>query len=206
MDAHTLLLFLLTQVAMAMSPGPAVLMVMSEAARGSWRAGALAGAGIVTGTALWFGLSALGLTAVLLASPLAFEVLKWGGAAFLVVIGVRLLFASGGAADAAPAAGAPGRRRFLQGVMTQLANPKAMIFIGALLPQFLDPTREPLPQFALLGAITVFNEYLVLLGYAWLADRGARLAGGSQLLRWFDRLAGGLLVGAGAKLAVLARA
>jgi len=205
MDHQTLLLFLLTQIAMALSPGPAVLLVMSQASRHGARAGAVGSAGIVTGTALWFGLSAVGLTAVLLASPLAFTVVKWSGAIFLVVLGLRLLFSTSAPGDAA-APPAPGRRLFAQGVMTQLANPKAMIFIGALLPQFIDPARDPLPQLALLGAITVVNEYSVLLGYAWVAERGARLVGGAQALRWFDRIAGGLLLGAGAKLAFFTRA
>jgi homoserine/homoserine lactone efflux protein len=204
MGLETLLLFLLTQIAMALSPGPAVLMVMSQASRHGPRAGALGGAGIVTGTALWFALSAVGLTAVLLATPWAFDAVKWGGAAFLVVIGARLLL-SDDAPTLQAVAPAPGHQLFAQGVMTQLANPKAMVFIGALLPQFIDPTRAPLPQLALFGAITVLNEFLVLLGYAWVADRGARLAGGRRALRWFDRIAGGLLLGAGAKLAVLAR-
>jgi homoserine/homoserine lactone efflux protein len=204
MATETLLLFLLTQIAMALSPGPAVLMVMSQASRHGARAGALGGAGIVTGTALWFALSALGLIAVLLASPWAFDAVKWSGAAFLVVIGLRLV-SSTAAPTLAAVAPAPGHRLFAQGVMTQLANPKAIIFIGALLPQFIDPTREALPQIALLGAITVVNEFLVLLGYAWIADRGTRFAGGQRALLWFDRAAGALLVGAGAKLAVLVR-
>jgi len=200
MELDTLLLFLATQIAMALSPGPAVLLTMSQASRHGLRGGAVGGAGIVVGTALWFALSALGLTAVLLASPLAFSAVKWGGAAFLVVLGLRLVFSSDAPA-AREATPVDGGRLFAQGVMTQLANPKAMIFIGALLPQFIDTARDALPQLALLGAITVVNEYLVLLGYAWLADRGARLAGGQRALRWFDRIAGGLLLGAGAKLA-----
>lgn len=203
MATETLLLFLLTQLAMALSPGPAVLLTVSHAARHGTRAGALAATGIVTGTALWVVLSALGLTALLLASPLAFAVVKWVGAAYLVVLGLRLAFGRAAAparADAPPAE----RRVMVQGVVTQLANPKAMIFFGALLPQFIDPARDALPQLALLGAITVVDEWLVLLGYAWVADRSARLAHGPRALAWFDRIAGGLLLGAGAKLALLA--
>lgn len=198
----TLLLFLLTQLAMAFSPGPAVLLTVSQAARDGTRAGARAAAGIVIGTALWVLLSALGLTALLLASPAAFAVVKWAGAAYLVVLGLRMALARP-TPPATPAAPVSGRRVLLQGVLTQLANPKAIIFFGALLPQFIDPARAALAQLALLGAITVVNEFLVLLGYAWVADRGARLAHGPRLLAWFDRIAGTLLVGAGAKLATV---
>ena len=202
MTLETLLLFLATQIAMALSPGPAVLLTVSHGARHGLRAGALAGAGIVTGTALWVLLSALGLTALLLASPTAFAAVKWFGAAYLVVLGLRMALSRAAPllrVEAAPAEG----RVMLQGVVTQLANPKAMIFFGALLPQFIDPTRDALPQLALLGAITVVNEFVVLLGYAWVADRSARLAHGPGALAWFDRIAGTLLVGAGAKLATV---
>lgn len=201
MTFETLLLFLATQIAMALSPGPAVLLTVSHATRGGTRAGAFAAAGIVAGTAAWVVISALGLTALLLASPAAFAVVKWAGAAYLLVLGLRLAFSRGGSVAPAPVSD---QRRVLQGVLTQLANPKAMIFFGALLPQFIDLARDALPQLVLLGAITVVNEYLVLLGYAWVADRGSRLAQGPAALRWFDRIAGGLLVGAGAKLALLA--
>lgn len=202
MTLETLLLFLATQIAMALSPGPAVLLTVSHGARHGLRAGALAGAGIVTGTALWVLLSALGLTALLLASPTAFAAVKWFGAAYLVVLGLRMALSRAAPALRVTEAPAEGRV-MLQGVVTQLANPKAMIFFGALLPQFIDPARDALPQLALLGAITVVNEFLVLLGYAWVADRSARLAHGPSALAWFDRVAGTLLVGAGAKLAVL---
>jgi homoserine/homoserine lactone efflux protein len=202
MTFETMLLFLATQVAMALSPGPAVLLTVSHAARHGLRAGASAGAGIVTGTGLWVMLSALGLTALLLASPTAFAALKWSGAAYLVVIGLRMAFSR--AAPSLRIAAAPAEGKvMLQGVVTQLANPKAMIFFGALLPQFIDPARPALPQLALLGAITVVNEFLVLLGYAWVADRGARHAQGANAMAWFDRVAGTLLVGAGAKLATV---
>jgi homoserine/homoserine lactone efflux protein len=206
MNLDTLLLFTATELAMALSPGPAVLLVMSQGARGGPRAAALGAAGIEAGNAIWFLLSALGLTALLLASATAFAVVKWFGAVYLVVLGLRLLTSRSAPpeleAEAMPVAA---RALVLQGLLTQLANPKAMIFFGALLPQFVDPQGDIALQFAVFFAITVATEYPVLLGYGWLADRGRRLAGGASALRWFDRAAGALLVGAGARMALVAR-
>lgn len=200
--SHTLALFLVTQLAMALSPGPAVLLTVTHGARHGVRGGALAAAGIVTGTAVWVVVSTLGLTALLLASPTAFALIKWVGAAYLVMLGARMVLSRGGGALRADGA-ADARRVALQGVLTQLANPKAMLFFGALLPQFIEPARAAAPQLLVLGALTVVNEFLVLLGYAWIADRGARLAQAPTAFTWFDRVAGALLVGAGAKLALV---
>ena len=90
----------------------------------------------------------------------------------------------------------------LQGFITQMGNPKAMIFFGALLPQFIDPNAPYALQFLVLGVMTFTIDYSALLFYGWLADRGAKLASGPKLLRWFDRVAGAFLVGAGARMAV----
>lgn len=73
------------------------------------------------------------------------------------------------------------------------------------LPQFFDPSAPYGRQFLVLGVITLIIDYCALLVYGWLADRGARLAGGSRLSGWLDRMAGAFLVGAGARLALVAR-
>lgn len=201
MDLHTLVLFALTESAMALSPGPAVLLAMACGSRHGLRGAAVAGAGVEAGNATWFLFSAAGLTTILLASSTAFTVIKWFGAAYLVYLGVKLMRSRGPVlADAG--APVPHGRLMLQGFLTQLGNPKAVIFYGALLPQFVDPARPFALQFLVLGAMTLVIDYASLILYGWLADRGARLAGGPRLLQWFERVAGGLLLGVGARLAM----
>jgi homoserine/homoserine lactone efflux protein len=197
--------FTLTTLAMEVSPGPAVLLVMSQGLRHGWRGGASGALGIETVNAFYFLLSALGLSAVLAASEVLFLAVKWAGAAYLVCLGARLLWRPGrGNAAASP----PADRRalYLQGVLTHLANPKAVIFFTALLPQFIDPRGDVPLQFAVFGLVTILTEFPVLLLYGWLAERGRRLAAGATALRWFDRAAGTLLIGAGLRLAAHARA
>jgi homoserine/homoserine lactone efflux protein len=202
---ETILLFTLTELAMALSPGPAVLLIMSQGARHGVRGSALGAAGIELGNTLWFLLSALGLTALLLASATAFLVVKWVGALYLLFLGVKLLLSKGGAPAADAARPAPRGALVMQGFITQMGNPKAMIFFGALLPQFVDPQGDIVLQFTVFGLLTIFTEYPVLLMYGWIAERGRKLAGGEAALKWFDRVAGACLIGAGARLALFTR-
>jgi homoserine/homoserine lactone efflux protein len=200
-----ILWFVLTEFAMALSPGPAVLLIMSQGARHGVRGSAAGAVGIELGNTLWFLLSAVGLTALLLASATAFQVVKWVGAAYLLYLGVRLLLSKGEAPVADPGKPAPHGALVMQGFITQMGNPKAMIFFGALLPQFVDPQGDVVLQFSVFALLTIVTEYPVLLMYGWLAHRGRQLAGGANALRWFDRVAGACLIGAGARLAVFTR-
>jgi homoserine/homoserine lactone efflux protein len=200
-----ILWFVLTEFAMALSPGPAVLLIMSQGARHGVRGSAAGAVGIELGNSLWFLLSAVGLTALLLASATAFQVVKWVGAAYLLYLGVRLLLSKGEAPSADPGQPAPNGALVMQGFITQMGNPKAMIFFGALLPQFVDPQGDVVLQFSVFALLTIVTEYPVLLMYGWLAHRGRQLAGGASALKWFDRVAGACLIGAGARLAVFTR-
>lgn len=205
MTLETILPFALTEMAVALSPGPAVLLIVSQGARHGVRGSALGAAGIELGNLVWFALSALGLTALLLASATAFAIVKWTGAVYLVLLGLRLLRSRGTALVVRADAAAPRGRLVAQAFVTQMGNPKAMIFFGALLPQFVDLRADVALQFAALGLVEVAIEYPILLMYGFLADRGRKLASGQRALLWFERTAGGLLIAAGARLAVLAR-
>jgi homoserine/homoserine lactone efflux protein len=205
MGLDTLILFVLTEAALAMSPGPAVMLAMNNGSHHGLRGVVLGGAGIELGNATWFLFSAAGLTTVLLASSTAFAVIKWVGAAYLVYLGLKLLTAPAHVPSLERDA-RPTGTLVLQGFITQLANPKAVLFYGALLPQFFDPALPHWPQFLLLGVLTLIIDFASLLFYGWLAWRGARLANGPRLLHWFDRLAGTFLLGAAARLALLSRA
>ncbi|HEY7698221.1 MAG TPA: LysE family transporter, partial [Vicinamibacteria bacterium] len=139
------------------------------------------------------------------ASSTAFAIVKWTGAAYLVFVGLRLLRSRGTSLVVQADAAAPRGRLVAQAFVTQMGNPKAMIFFGALLPQFVDPKGDIALQFAVFGLVEVAIEDPILLMYGFLADRGRKLAGGKRALLWFERTAGGLLIAAGARLALLAR-
>ncbi|MBV9494668.1 MAG: LysE family translocator [Acidobacteria bacterium] len=198
MSVSSLLLFAAMELVLCLTPGPAVLLVMSQAMRRGQRASIRGALGILAGNSLYFLLSAIGLGALLVASARVFEALRWLGAAYLVFMGLKMIVKrTKNEEDGQPRAE---ERSFLQGLVTQLANPKAIVFFTALLPQFIDPKAGRLAlQFFVLGVISVVIELPVLALYGFLADRGRELYG--RHAKWVERIAGSLLIAAGVKLA-----
>lgn len=155
-----------------------------------------------------FVLSATSLGAILLASWELFFLIKWLGAGYLVWLGLRTFFAREASARSTTAGAAPtraGMRTVLHGVVAQGANPKALVFFTALLPQFVNPTEPLAPQIAILATTSILIEFGVLAGYAVLASRASGLAYRPRFARMINRVGGGLLIGAGAGLATLKR-
>lgn len=198
MSLTNILFFAAMELVLCFTPGPAVLLVVSQAMKRGFRPSMRGAFGILTGNALYFALSAAGLGALLVASREVFEVIKWIGAGYLIVLGLKMILAPSPAPEDAPPTDTGGNH-FLQGLITQLANPKAIVFFTALLPQFIDPHGPVTLQFVVLGAISTVIELPVLAFYAFAADRGRALY--RRHTRAVERVAGGLLVAAGAKLA-----
>lgn len=201
-------LFAVTELLLCLTPGPAVLLVVSQGMRLGARASVAGNAGVLSGSALYFVLSALGLGGLLLASATLFQVVKWAGAAYLVYLGVRMVLSTFGRVreeDGQPEPAEPDRGRlFSQGFLTQVTNPKALVFFTALVPQFVSPGGDLVLQFAILGVTSVAVEFVVLLAYGWTAERGARLLG-ARAATLFERAGGTLLVVMGVGLAAADR-
>src|SRR5262247_3297426 len=158
----SLVLFASTEFVLSLSPGPAVLLVMSQALRCGAKASLLGALGIITGNAIYFAVSAIGLGAILIASDVLFYLIKWTGASYLVYLGGKMLYDSLGRqstmSDGA-VAGVAQSRLFRQGLLTQLANPKAILFFTAILPQFINPQASASLQFVLLGLTSMVIEF-----------------------------------------------
>lgn len=199
--------FFVIETVLCITPGPAVLFVLSQAltrgtAKTVWSIG-----GILASNTTYFILSATGVGAILLASYDLFFAIKWLGAAYLVWLGIGAFLGKSKAlsirrGDAAPM---PRRRLFLNGFILQMSNPKALIFFTAFLPQFINPHASIVPQVAILAITSVCIEFVVQLVYAVLADRVSHLASQPRFARISDRLAGSLLIGAGVGMAALRR-
>jgi len=204
MTFSTWALFALTEGVLCLVPGPAVLLVIAQGLAQGGRASILANLGILTGNTIYFALSAAGLGAVLLASYEVFFAIKWIGAAYLVWLGVAAFFGKSSTLSVTAARERPRPLKMLiNGVVLQLANPKAILFFTALLPQFIDPAEPLLAQFVILAVTSVVLEFLVLLGYGGLAGRAAVAAQKPELTRWINRVSGSLLVAAGVGLAAI---
>ena len=210
MPLATWLLFLATDVALSLTPGPAVLFVVGSGLKHGLRAAVGANLGILSANLVYFAISAFGLGVLLATAAPVFLVLKWAGAAYLLYLGISAWrSASRAAAEVAAtpdaAAAAPSRptgfaQSLRAGLLLQLGNPKAILFFTALLPQFVVPDASlSVPaQIAILAATGTVAEFIVLLGYGWLAARAARATRNPKLLAAFERASGACLIGCAA--------
>ena len=199
MTLQVWLLFCMTEAVLCLIPGPAVLFVVSVALGRGLRPGITAALGILAGNVLYFALSATGVAAVLVASSTLFSLLKLAGAGYLIWLGLCMLFKGAGQTAIVTATRDP--QTFLRGFLVQAANPKALVFFVALLPQFINPDGPVGLQILILGASSVLIEFLVLGAYVVLAARAGQLAG-VHLAGPLERIGGGFLVAVGAQLAL----
>jgi len=204
-DWQVLLVFTLTQTLFAITPGPAVLLTVSHGMKSGWGASLKAAAGVQAGNGIYFLLSALGLGAILSTSETLFHLVKYVGAAYLIYLGLRTIWQATRAAEPEGAFAGVLTQPFSQAVLTQLANPKSVLFFGALMPQFIDPSGNLVLQYALFAAACVLSEMPVLAVYGWLAAQGRRAFVGPRVAIWRERLSGGALVAVGASLAAIKR-
>lgn len=211
MSFQAWLLFCITEAVLCVTPGPAVLLVVSMSLTRSASAGFGASFGILAANAFYFLLSATGIGAVLVASSELFFLIKWAGAAYLVVLGLMMLFAKSPAIaadtgqDIAPAPKGRLTSSFMHGLVTQGANPKAIIFFTSLLPQFIDPAGGVAGQVAILAISSILIELIVLALYIAACHRARGVLRRPGPARMMNGVGGVLLIGAGAGMAALRR-
>ena len=211
MEPSQLLLFLLAGWVLNLTPGPDVLYIISQSLRRGRQAGFAAVAGISAGCLVHVLVAALGVGMLLAASATAFTVLKWAGAAYLLWSGLRLLRSPAGQSPLHTDAGGAWEtgslwRVFAGGFLTNVLNPKVVIFFLAFVPQFIAPQVENKSlAFAVLGLLFTLNALPVNAAYVLLAGWARRSAAVARGMHWLDRLAGVLFIGFGLRLAMTAR-
>ena len=203
----SLLTFAVMAAVVVMTPGPTVLLALSNGARfGMGRAGyGIVGAGL--SDAVLIAAAALGLGAVLAASATLFTIVKWVGVAYLVWIGVQMLRSSGSIGSVADEAMMRQSRSFAvfrKSFLVAVTNPKGYLFFTAFLPQFLSLSDPLLPQYVTLGLIFIAVDVAIMTAYAGLGARAMRFLSARGAL-WIDRTCGGLLVAMGAALSFIRR-
>lgn len=200
----TYAVFLATGLVLLLTPGPAVLYVVTRSIE-MGRAGGIAScAGITTGTVVHIGLATAGLSSLILASRVAFDAVKYVGAAYLIVLGLRRLLTRGSVEEVAEPAPRTRRRAYTQGIVVNLTNPKTIVFIFAFIPQFVDPHAGHVwLQVAVLGLSFAGLGFLSDGMYAVIAGSVADRLRGSDAIARFERWFGGsVLIGLGIVAAV----
>jgi threonine/homoserine/homoserine lactone efflux protein len=202
-STSALLLFTLAALALLVIPGPAVVYIVTRSIHQGRAAGLVSVLGVATGSLVHVAAAALGLSAVLMSSAVAFEAVKLGGAGYLVWLGVRALR---GGKEEDPPGSAPARltRAYAQGVVVNVLNPKTALFFLAFLPQFVDPDAgRPAPQMLVLGALFVTLGVLSDGTYALVASRfGAWLRTRRTFARNRRYVSGGVYIALGAAAAL----
>ena len=207
MALSTWLMYVLAVLVLTVTPGPSVLACVSTAVQSGRRAALVTAVGSTSAIVGLMALSALGLGAVLAASDVLFGTLKWLGTAYLAYLGLSALLKPDSALQVGDAA-APARLRqqWLRGFLVGASNPKALLFFGALFPQFINLQAAYLPQCLILGSTFVFFEMLWLTIYACSAEYAKVWLQQPRRARWFNRLTGVVFLGAAAWVASSRRA
>ncbi len=203
MNINEYLTFLLIVIVTTLSPGPAVLLAVTNGAIHGPRRTAVAILGNVAALMVMAAVSALGLGALLLASTTLFTAVKWIGGIYLVYLGIKiwrsktLVFDENVADRGALHTFSTSFKLFQQAFLVAIGNPKAIAFFTALFPQFIDPSLTLMPQFVLLAGTFAFFSFAFLMAYALLSSQARRWLGRPRNGKFFQRLSGGTFVGLG---------
>jgi homoserine/homoserine lactone efflux protein len=207
MTLQVWLAFVVASFLISLSPGAGAISCMASGMRHGYRRTLWNIVGMQFGVALQLIVVGIGLGALLAASTLAFDLVKWCGAAYLVYLGWRQFTAAAKPLELGSQSRSPGLPRVLltQGFLVNASNPKATVFLLAVLPQFIDPQAPALPQYLICMATLTCTDLLVMSGYALFASKVLRTLREPGQIRWMNRTFGALYMLAGGFLAVFRR-
>ena len=212
MELQVWMAYFVASWAIALSPGSGAVLSMTHGLAYGVKKTSTTIAGLQLGLAVILLVAGVGVGALLLASATAFTVVKFAGAGYLIWLGFNQWRArvgvvpEAGEAATAQAAVPSARERFVMGFFTNVTNPKGIVFMVAVLPQFIDPQRGLWLQLLILLATTVVVDLIVMHGYAFLASRAQRWLATARARRAQNRVFGGVLMAMGASLLLVKRA
>lgn len=205
MTIQSWLMYLTLVLVATATPGPAVLFIMTNASLHGWRKAVFAALGNIVGLFTLGIIAVTGLGTILKTSEVIFNLVKYAGAAYLVYLGMRMIFQEGldFSKFERQAAGriTSGRKIFFQALGVAVSNPKAIIFLTALFPQFISIDRALVPQFTMLIATLMSFSFFFLMSYALLAHSAKTWLTGPGRIKVVNRASGSIFVGFGILLA-----
>ncbi|MCE7636663.1 homoserine/homoserine lactone efflux protein [Vibrio fluvialis] len=200
MDTHVWLAYVATAIVFSLAPGSGTVNSISNGLSYGTRKSLASIAGLQIGLAIHIMLVGAGIGALVAQSALAFTIIKWVGAVYLVWLGIqKWRDRSSLVADAATQTLSAGTL-LRKAVLINLTNPKSIVFLVALFPQFLDPARDQMTQLLVLGITTVTIDSFVMLGYTSLASQMGRFIRSDRIMRKINRVFGSMFMGCGALL------
>ncbi|WP_117234669.1 LysE family translocator [Vibrio maerlii] len=195
------------------SPGPSSLLCMTKGVTSGVRLAMFTALGSLTAITMILTLSFTGLGVLIASSELAFQVIKWVGAAYLVYLGFIALRSkqqdyelnSEGNSPQSKWSWTHARSNYISGFIVGASNPKAILFFTALFPQFIDPSHSLLSQYLIFSATFIVFEFSWLMLYTYLGARSSRWLFKPGRAKWFNRVTGGVFIGAGGLLSTATR-
>ncbi|MDK4702725.1 LysE family translocator [Rhizobium sp. CNPSo 4062] len=209
MHLTTLLAFAAVSFIGIATPGPTVLLALTNGSRFGIRRALPGMIGAVLSDAVLISAVAIGLGALLAASEFWFSALKWVGAAYLAFLGIMMLRSKGSIDGALQASASQSKGTAfsigLKSFMVAVTNPKGYLFFSAFLPQFIDPSAPQMQQYIVLGAIFAALDFMIMFGYAVFGSQAVRVLK-SEGAKWLERACGGALLALAGSLALYRRA
>lgn len=208
MTIETWAYYTLAVIILTASPGPSSLLCMTRGLTSGWKSGVYNALGSLTAITSILTLSFTGLGVVILSSELIFNVIKWAGAAYLIYLGVKAFTSKQEDYDPSNITQTNNLRfhnLFVSGFVVGASNPKAILFFTALFPQFIDPSMNMVTQYSIFASTFVLFEITWLVFYAYLGSKSSKWIFSSGRAKLFNRLTGGVFIGAGALLSTTSR-
>lgn len=199
------LMYLALVVVATSTPGPAVLFITTNSTLHGWKKSVFAALGNIAGLFCLGVIAVTGLGSVLKASEIIFNLVKYAGALYLIFLGLKMIFQKiadlGNIEDQSMKKYISSRKLFFQAFLVALSNPKAIIFLTALFPQFININQPLIPQFGLLITALMFFSFFFLMLYALLAHKAGNWLKKPNRLKVFSRTSGSVFIGFGFILA-----
>ncbi len=202
MSIETVIALIIASFVLMATPGPGVLATVARGLAHGLRGSMSFILGIVAGDLVYLLLAIFGLAAIAESYGELFIFVRWAGAAYLIYLGIKAWCAPVSPIEGVSSLGVKPFRDFIGGLSLTLGNPKVIVFYTAFLPTFLDLSTLMFQDILIAASIIVGMLILVLVSYAWMADRSRRLFRSARAMRIMNRSAGGVMIGAGAVIAV----
>lgn len=201
MDMHVWLAYVVTAIVFSLAPGSGTVNSISNGLSYGTRRSLAAIAGLQIGLTIHIMLVGAGIGALVAQSAFAFSVIKWVGAAYLVWLGIQKWRDHSSLAATEATQHLSSMSLMRKAVLINLTNPKSIVFLVALFPQFLDPAKDQLTQLLVLGVTTVTIDAFVMLGYTSLAAQMGRFIRSDKIMSRINKVFGSMFMGCGALLA-----
>ena len=201
MEFQIFAVFAITTFVVVFSPGPAAITAASQGAANGVPRAAFGVVGIAMANAVYFALSATGIASLIIASHTLFSIIKWVGVGYLIYLGATAILSKSGGLTVEPGRRSSRTVLFATGFTVEFANPKALLYFAAILPQFIDPGRAILPQILMMGGLTLAIDLIIYTVYAQLGHVLATSGAKPWIVKSVNRVAGSALLFAAFKMA-----